>query len=403
MTKMTKKEAAKPLDALRVLADEICSVACAPIGRPWEEKVDSVARLLLRAQLEALNQPLAAHAEAAPTPREIEQAVKLAIENHEAELCPEDYGCAEYIAFLQKKLSANKCNHDMVCAGCGQNIGDGFEGHYSVYCHKPGCIEAAPTVCEQEELGKAFEDGVNSLRMLILEEMNKKDHVMPHTHNPDVQKAHQADYCWRCKIEKVLHSEFSSYHILRAEAAPAPGLRVPSFSPAAVEAIHHDVTRTATPPEYWIKFTDALNNWQSARRQPQDAPAPCGCDLDVDHLCATHEKERNEYRTSKNISAPSKKAAPASGLRERGPEHMESMEELAKLANFITENNIHVWPLETSVDVTIRLLKASQPQDAREAQFAVFRTLVEEALSYCLAQESSDWNGWIENAKEALK
>lgn len=47
-------------------------------------------------------------------------------------------------------------------------------------------------------------------------------------------------------------------------------------------------------------------------------------------------------------------------------------------------------------------LSAEQPQDAREAQIAVFRTLVEEALSYCLAQQSSDWTGWIENAKEAL-
>lgn len=65
-------------------------------------------------------------AQAAPaTPREIEQAIKLAIENHEAELCPEDYGCAEYIAFLQKKLNATHLadNPRCFCPDCGADLG----------------------------------------------------------------------------------------------------------------------------------------------------------------------------------------------------------------------------------------------------------------------------------------
>lgn len=35
----------------------------------------------------------------------VKKAVSLAIEEHEAALCPEDFGCAEYIALLQKKVS----------------------------------------------------------------------------------------------------------------------------------------------------------------------------------------------------------------------------------------------------------------------------------------------------------
>lgn len=35
----------------------------------------------------------------------IERACQMAIEEHEAALCPEDYGCKEYIAFLRKKVA----------------------------------------------------------------------------------------------------------------------------------------------------------------------------------------------------------------------------------------------------------------------------------------------------------
>src|ERR1700683_132935 len=35
----------------------------------------------------------------------IEDAVRLAIEEHEAALCPEDYGCKEYIASLQRQVA----------------------------------------------------------------------------------------------------------------------------------------------------------------------------------------------------------------------------------------------------------------------------------------------------------
>jgi hypothetical protein len=51
---------------------------------------------------------------------------------------------------------------------------------------------------------KYFRDGMRALRVLVREEMDKPDHAMPHTHNPDVQKESQCEYCWRCKIERVM-------------------------------------------------------------------------------------------------------------------------------------------------------------------------------------------------------
>ena len=72
----------------------------------------------------------------------------------------------------------------------------------------------APLTPFGEELRqKSFRDGVRSLRLLIREEMDKPLQNMPHTHNPDVQPEHQREYCWRCKIERVLDSQIEGYKV----------------------------------------------------------------------------------------------------------------------------------------------------------------------------------------------
>jgi hypothetical protein len=64
-----------------------------------------------------------------------------------------------------------------------------------------------------EKIDRAFSDGVRSLKILILEEIGKPDHAMPHTHKPDIQLEHQWEYCWRCKIERVLDSAITGYKV----------------------------------------------------------------------------------------------------------------------------------------------------------------------------------------------
>ena len=41
------------------------------------------------------------------------------------------------------------CKHEMTCVGCGQDMSDGFEGHYSVLCHKPGCFQSPSELAEK--------------------------------------------------------------------------------------------------------------------------------------------------------------------------------------------------------------------------------------------------------------
>lgn len=64
------------------------------------------------------------------------------------------------------------------------------------------------------DIQQHFSNGVRAMRTLIREELDRKDHVMPHQHNPDVLKDAQWEYCWRCKIERVLDTEIAAYSLL---------------------------------------------------------------------------------------------------------------------------------------------------------------------------------------------
>lgn len=65
---------------------------------------------------------------------------------------------------------------------------------------------------------KSFRDGLRAMRLLIREELDKKDAAMKHGHNPAVLQDAQWEYCWRCRIERVLNSEIGSYHELCGDA-----------------------------------------------------------------------------------------------------------------------------------------------------------------------------------------
>ena len=64
---------------------------------------------------------------------------------------------------------------------------------------------------QTEDLSQDFHNGVRALRMLILEEMDRSGHVMPHTHLSEITKESQWEYCWRCKIERVMGTPIESY------------------------------------------------------------------------------------------------------------------------------------------------------------------------------------------------
>lgn len=81
---------------------------------------------------------------------------------------------------------------------------------------------------DEQAMQSHFRNGVNSMRLLIQEELDRKDHTMPHQHNSDVQKDHQWEYCWRCKIERVLNTKIAAYSLLsRGEAGRASGTPYP--------------------------------------------------------------------------------------------------------------------------------------------------------------------------------
>jgi hypothetical protein len=60
---------------------------------------------------------------------------------------------------------------------------------------------------------KHFQNGVRALRILISEQLDTLGHVMPHTHNPDIEESHRWEYCWRCRIERVMHLPITDYHL----------------------------------------------------------------------------------------------------------------------------------------------------------------------------------------------
>lgn len=73
----------------------------------------------------------------------------------------------------------------------------------------------APEGGDERAIQKAFQDGFRALKTLLIDELDKPDASMKHEHNPDVRKDAQWEYCWRCRIEKVLAQKVSNYHELQ--------------------------------------------------------------------------------------------------------------------------------------------------------------------------------------------
>jgi hypothetical protein len=71
---------------------------------------------------------------------------------------------------------------------------------------------------------ESFRDGVRAMRAVVLEEMNTPGGTMVHVHNPDVQLDRQWEYCWRCRIERVLDSKIVNYHKLCSGTSATRGL-----------------------------------------------------------------------------------------------------------------------------------------------------------------------------------
>ena len=124
---------------------------------------------------------------------------------------------------------------------------------------EPAPAPASPLTPFGEELQqKSFRDGVRSLRILVLEEMDRPLQMMPHTHNPDVRAEHQGDYCWRCKIERVLDSQIEGYkvHCRPAPASPQVGETLEQENPS-LEWLCHEVAHKARK-EYLDSTDDPL-------------------------------------------------------------------------------------------------------------------------------------------------
>lgn len=91
---------------------------------------------------------------------------------------------------------------------------------------------------------KHFQNGVRALRILISEQLDTLGHVMPHTHNPDIEESHRWEYCWRCRIERVLQLPIMDYH-LHALALPAEPPQNIQHVLEAFDALAKDVDRVS--------------------------------------------------------------------------------------------------------------------------------------------------------------